>query len=144
MRRIAASAGVTVASRIATLSEYDRKVTEAAKSVSEAEAEARRLRGTLLERSRAVNRINVVKESLLPGMWIESWKDGKIVVRAWIDRVKDKVPAGKTIGEYVVDRLKMKGALVEAVKILDISKLGAQGRGNEAQIEQFTLEVKFK
>ena len=133
-----------VASRIATLSEYDRKVTEAAKSVSEAEAEARRLRGTLLERSRAVNRINVVKESLLPGMWIESWKDGKIVVRAWIDRVKDKVPAGKTIGEYVVDRLKMKGALVEAVKILDISKLGAQGRGNEAQIEQFTLEVKFK
>ena len=133
-----------VASRIATLSEYDRKVTEAAKSVSDAEAEARRLRGTLFERSRAVNRLNVVKESLLPGMWIENWKDGKIVVRAWIDRVKDKVPAGKTIGEYVVDRLKMKGALVEAVKILDISKLGAQGRGNEAQIEQFTLEVKFK
>ena len=133
-----------VASRIATLSEYDRRVTEATKSVSDAEAEARRLRGTLLERSRAVNRLNVVKESLLPGMWIESWKDGKIVVRAWIDRVKDKVPAGKTIGEYVVDRLKLKGALVEAVKILDISKLGAQGRGNEAQIEQFTLEVKFK
>ena len=133
-----------VAARVSRLSDYDRKVTEAAKAESGAEAEARRLRGTLLERTRAVNRLAIVKASLLPGMWVESWKDGRIVVRAWTDRVKDKVPAGKTMGEYVVDRLKMKGALVEAVKILDISKLGAQGRGNEAQIEQFTLEVKFK
>ena len=58
------------------------------------------------------------------------------------------VPQGKTTGECVVERLKTKG-LVEAVKILDISKFGAtdaqeRGKKGDEQIEQFTLEVKFK
>ena len=131
-----------VAARISSLSSFDAKVTAASRAAASAQADAERLRATLLERSRAMHRLNVVRASLLDGMWIESWKDGRITVRAWIDRVKGKAPAGKTIGEFVVDRLKTKGA-AEEVKILDISRIGA-AKGGDGQIEQFTLEVKFK
>ena len=131
-----------VATRISSLSSFDAKVTAATRAAASAQADAERLRATLLERSRAMHRLNVVRASLLDGMWIESWKDGRITVRAWIDRIKGKAPAGKTIGEFVVDRLKTKGA-AEEVKILDISRIGA-AKGGDGQIEQFTLEVKFK
>ena len=131
-----------VAARISSLSSFDAKVTAATRAAAAAQADAERLRATLLERSRAMHRLNVVRASLLDGMWIESWKDGRITVRAWIDRVKGKAPAGKTTGEFVVDRLKTKGA-AEEVKILDISRIGA-AKGGDGQIEQFTLEVKFK
>ena len=131
-----------VATRISSLSSFDAKVTAATRAAAAAQADAERLRATLLERSRAMHRLNVVRASLLDGMWIESWKDGRITVRAWIDRVKGKAPAGKTTGEFVVDRLKTKG-VVEEVKILDISRIGA-AKGGDGQIEQFTLEVKFK
>lgn len=131
-----------VAARISSLSSFDAKVTAASRAAASAQADAERLRATLLERSRAMHRLNVVRASLLDGMWIESWKDGRITVRAWIDRVKGKAPAGKTTGEYVVDRLKAKG-VADEVKILDISRIGAV-KGGDGQIEQFTLEVKFK
>lgn len=131
-----------VATRISSLSSFDAKVTAATKASAAAQAGAERLRATLLERSRAMHRLNVVRASLLDGMWIESWKDGRITVRAWIDRVKGKAPAGKTTGEFVVDRLKTKG-VADEVKILDISRIGA-AKGGDGQIEQFTLEVKFK
>ena len=131
-----------VATRISSLSSFDAKVTAATRAAASAQADAERLRATLLERARAMHRLNVVRASLLDGMWIESWKDGRITVRAWIDRVKGKAPAGKTTGEFVVDRLKTKGA-AEEVKILDISRIGA-AKGGDGQIEQFTLEVKFK
>ena len=131
-----------VAARISSLSSFDSKVTAASRAAASAQADAERLRATLLERSRAMHRLNVVRASLLDGMWIESWKDGRITVRAWIDRVKGKAPAGKTTGEYVVDRLKAKG-VADEVKILDISRIGAV-KGGDGQIEQFTLEVKFK
>ena len=42
----------------------------------------------------------------------------------------------------MVDRLKTKG-VADEVKILDISRIGAV-KGGDGQIEQFTLEVKFK
>ena len=131
-----------VAARISSLSSFDSKVTAASRAAASAQADAERLRATLLERSRAMHRLNVVRASLLDGMWIESWKDGRITVRAWIDRVKGKAPAGKTTGEYVVDRLKAKG-VADEVKILDISRIGAV-KGGDGQIEQFTLEVKFR
>ena len=131
-----------VAARISSLSSFDAKVTAASRAAASAQADAERLRATLLERSRAMHRLNVVRASLLDGMWIESWKDGRITVRAWIDRIKGKAPAGKTTGEYVVDRLKAKG-VADEVKILDISRIGAV-KGGDGQIEQFTLEVKFK
>ena len=131
-----------VATRISSLSSFDAKVTAATRAAAAAQADAERLRATLLERSRAMHRLNVVRASLLDGMWIESWKDGRITVRAWIDRIKGKAPAGKTTGEYVVDRLKAKG-VADEVKILDISRIGAV-KGGDGQIEQFTLEVKFK
>ena len=131
-----------VAARISSLSSFDSKVTAASRAAASAQADAERLRATLLERSRAMHRLNVVRASLLDGMWIESWKDSRITVRAWIDRVKGKAPAGKTTGEYVVDRLKAKG-VADEVKILDISRIGAV-KGGDGQIEQFTLEVKFK
>ena len=131
-----------VAARISSLSSFDSKVTAASRAAASAQADAERLRATLLERSRAMHRLNVVRASLLDGMWIESWKDGRITVRAWIDRIKGKAPAGKTTGEYVVDRLKAKG-VADEVKILDISRIGAV-KGGDGQIEQFTLEVKFK
>ena len=135
-RRAAVSA---VASK---LSAMDKKVESAEKAANEAEKEAEDFRKLLVGRSVAIHRLSAIKDSLLPGMWIEKWsEDGKITVRFWRDKVKDKLPEGtKTVGEYVVDRVKAKGvALKDGVSILDMSTLGSK-----SQVDQFTLEVKFK
>ena len=86
----------------------------------------------------AVQRVNAVRSSLAPGMWIERWDKDRVTVRYWKDRIK--VTAGKTAGELVVDKLKGKPSVVpESVKIADMSVIGKEG-----QVEQFTIEVKFK
>ena len=71
-------------------------------------------------------------------MWIERWEPGKVTIRSWKDRVKGENK--KTAGEIVVDKLKGR-PIVEpgSVKISDMSAIGADG-----QVEQFTVEVKFK
>ena len=103
-----------------------------------AETEAESLRKLLVARAAAAQRLNAVRDSLLPGMWIERWDDGRLTVRYWRDRVKGA--SGKTPGELVIDKLKGRPCIdADAVKISDMSVIG-----KDAQVEQFTVEVKFK
>ena len=96
------------------------------------------MRKLLAERSVAVERVNAVRGSLVPGMWIEKWEENRVTVRYWKDRVK--LAGGKTAGETVVDKLKGKSVVDQGgVKILDMSTVG-----KDAQVEQFTVEMKFK
>jgi len=60
-------------------------------------------------------------------------------VRYWKDAAKPS--PGKTPGELVVDKLKGKPAVIDpaSVKISDMSAVG-----KNAQVAQFTVELKFK
>ena len=143
-------AAVVVAQRDAiqarsdTLVNFDKKVTAAQKRVEEAQAEADRFRELLSSRATAVQRLTAVRESLVPGMWIEKWEKDRVVIRYWKDRVKTEV-GQKTVGERVVEKLKGKAAVASGadgkklVKIADMSAIGKDG-----QVEQVTIEVKFK
>ena len=101
------------------------------------------MRKLLAARSVAVDRVNAVRGSLAPGMWIEKWEEGRVTVRYWKDRIKAE--AGKTVGERVVEKLKGKAVVAvgadgkKSVKIADMSSIG-----KDAQVEQITIEVKFK
>ena len=129
--------------RVNALAAFDKKVTAAQGRVSAAQAEAEELRTLLASRSTAVQRLNAVRDSLVPGMWIEKWEADRIVVRYWTDVVKGE--GGKTVGERVVEKLKAKAVVAadasgkKLVKIADMSSVG-----KDAQVEQVTIEVKFK
>ena len=130
--------------RADALGTFDKKVTAAAAKVETAKAEAEKFRRLLAARSTAVQRVNAVRDSLIPGMWIEKWEADRIAIRYWKDRIKAE-SGQKTVGERVVEKLKSK-AVVDSdasgkklVKIADMSTIGKDG-----QVEQFTIEVKFK
>ena len=126
-----------------TLSTFDKKVTAAQAKVDAAQAEAAEFGNLLAARSTAVQRLNAVRDSLIPGMWIEKWEADRVVIRYWKDRIKAE--AGKTVGERVVEKLKGKSVVAagadgkKSVKIADMSSIG-----KDAQVEQITIEVKFK
>ena len=127
-----------VQAKVDGLASFDKKVSEATKQLEAEKAEAEGLRALMDSRSKAVQRLNDVRSSLAPGMWIEKWEDGRILIRGWKDRVKGA--DGKTAGELVVDKLKGKSSVADGgVKISDMFAIGPKG-----QLEQFTLEVKFK
>ena len=128
---------------VSTLSTFDKKVTAAQAKVDAAQAEATEFGDLLASRSTAVQRLNAVRDSLIPGMWIEKWEADRVVIRYWKDRIKAE--AGKTVGERVVEKLKGKAVVAagadgkKSVKIADMSSIG-----KDAQVEQITIEVKFK
>lgn len=128
-----------VATTVSALSAVDREITAAAKELDAAKSEATALKDLMLSRSAAVQRLNAVREALLPGMWIEKWSnDGRITIRSWSDRVKGA--NGKTVSETVVEKLKGKSAIDStSIKIVEQVRLGKGG-----ELEQFTVEVKFK
>ncbi|MBQ0033326.1 MAG: type IV pilus assembly protein PilM [bacterium] len=124
--------------RADALANFDKKVTAAQGKVEAAQAGAESFRGLLSSRASAVQRLNAVRDSLLPGMWIEKWADDRIVIRYWKDRIKST--PGKTVGERVVDKLKSRPVVDrDRVRIADMSAVGKDG-----QVEQVTIEVKFK
>ena len=129
--------------RADALNSLDKKVTAAAAKVAEAQTEAESFRKLLAARAVAAQRINAVRDSLAPGMWIDKWSDDRIVIRYWKDRIRTE--AGKTAGERVVEKLKGKAVVAsdadgkKAVKIADMSAIGKDGL-----VEQVTIEVKFK
>ena len=124
--------------RADSLVRFDKKVTAAQAKVEAARIEAERFRGLLASRASAVQRLNAVRDSMIPGMWIEKWSDDRIVIRYWKDRIKQA--QGKTVGERVVDKLKSKAVVdKDRVRIADMSAIGKDG-----QVEQVTIEVKFK
>ncbi len=122
-----------------SLGAVDREIVNANKELESVKAQADALRSLMVARSSAVQRMNAVRESLLPGMWIEKWSsDGKITIRSWRDRVKGA--NGKTVSEIVVEKLKGKAVVdPSTIKITDMSTIGKNG-----DLEQFTVEVKFK
>ena len=128
---------------VSALSSFDKKVTAAQAKVDAAQAEAEKFRRLLASRSSAVQRLNAVRDSLVPGMWVEKWAADRIVIRYWKDRVKAE--AGKTVGERVVEKLKGKAVVAtgadgkKCVKIADMAAVG-----KESQVVQVTIEVKFK
>jgi type IV pilus assembly protein PilM len=127
-----------VAAKVGTLKSFDRKVKAAEEKFAAASAEAEAARKLLVARSVAVERVNAVRGSLAPGMWIEKWDGNRVTIRYWKDRVK--VSGGKTAGETVVDKLKGKNVIDrDGVKIMDMSTVG-----KDASVEQFTVELKFK
>ena len=130
--------------RADSLASFDKKATAAQERVETAQADAELFRKLLSARSSAVQRLNAVRDSLAPGMWIEKWDADRIAIRYWKDRVKSE-KGQKTVGERVVEKLKGKQVVdsdasgKKLVKIADMSAIGKDG-----QVEQFTIEVKFK
>ena len=126
-----------VATRVDALDALDKKVKAATEKLEAAEGEAETLRRLLLGRCAAVQRLNAVRSSLTPGMWIEKWGEDRIFVRYWKDRVKGA--SGKTPGELVVDKLKSRPIIAkDSVKIADMSAIGKDG-----PVVQVTIELKF-
>ncbi len=124
--------------KLDSLSKFDREVKAAQEAEAEATAAAEKVRQLMNSRALAVQRLNAVRSSLLPGMWIDKCDATKVTIRYWKDRVK--VSTGKTVSETVVDKLKRQTVLDgQSVKIADMSSVGADG-----QLEQFTVEMKLK
>ncbi len=136
------------------LRRMDGQIKTAQQEVTAVKAEADKFRARLLSRSTSVRALAAVCRALSPqinkneGLWIEKWEPGKVTIRGWSDRVKDLVNrdaqknSGKqrTASEIVVERLKSNPSVdPESVKISDMSTLG---RNDE--VEQFTVEMKFK
>ena len=115
-----------------------KKITAAATALQADRAAAEQIGAQLARRSATLQALNAVRNSLVPGMWIQKWEPGRITIRYWKDRVK--ADGGKTVGERVVEKLKGKTVVVpESVKIADMSAVGKDG-----PVEQVTIEVKFK
>ena len=128
-----------VQAKVSKLEKLDKKVAGAQAELDAAKAEAEALRGMLAHRAMAVQRVNAVRTSLNPGMWISSWEGGRVTVRYWKDNAK-AASGGKTASETFVDKLKSKPAVdAKSVRISDMSSVGTGGI-----VEQFTVEVKFK
>ena len=131
-----------VKARSESLKNFDGRVKKATGEFESVQAEAESLRKLLASRSAATVAMNAVRSSLLPGMWIEKWADGKVTIRGWKDRIRKSMESvkGKTAGELVAERLRGKAAVDPAtVKISDMSSIGKDGL-----VEQFTVELKFK
>jgi len=127
-----------VEGKVAQLESFDKRV-KAAEEVLASEAAAAQAVGEQLSaRSAVLQQLMAVRESMMPGMWIEKWENGRISLRYWKDRIK--VDGGKTVGERVVEKLKGKAAVDrDSVKISDMSAIGKDGA-----VVQVTIEVRFK
>ena len=124
--------------KVNALSRFDGQVKAAEKELAAETASADAVRSLLFARVGAVLRLNDVKAALAPGMWLHRCSPDRVTVRYWKDRVKSS--GGKTPGELVVEKLKGRPVIVpESVKISDMSEVG-----KDAQVVQFTVELKFK
>lgn len=127
-----------VSARVTTIKKYDTAITKAQKELDEAKATADQLKSIMASRGAAVQRLNAVKNSLKPGMWISAWGEDSVTIRYWKDRVT--AVAGKTVSETVATTLKTKpGVDPESVKISNMTSIGTDGSA-----EEFTVKVKFK
>ena len=125
--------------RVDSLSKFDKQVKAGEDALAAEVAGADAVKHLLFARAAAAYRMNAVRSSLLPGMWVQRQDADRIVVRYWKDRIKNTA-GGKTPGEVVVKNLRGKTAVdPESVKISDMSAIG-----KDAQVVQFTVELKFK
>ena len=137
-----------VRGKVTSLKGYEDGMKKAGAEVDAAREKADALKALVLSRSLPVVRMNAVRGALANGMWIEKWEDDRVTVRGWkndIDEIVEKDAAAnggkhRTASEIVVARLKGSAAVdPDGVKISDMSAIGKNG-----DIEQFTVELKFK
>ena len=148
------SADVTAAveesldAKVTGLKNYEKKIKAADEAVEGAKAKSDALKALIASRSAPVVRMNAVRGALAQGMWIEKWEGDKVTIRGWADDIeaiveKDAASNGnkrRTASEIVAAKLKGSAAVdPEGVKISDMSTIGKNG-----DIEQFTVELKFK
>ena len=135
-------------SKVTNLKNFEKKLKAADESVAAAKAKADSVKALIASRSLPVVRLNAVRGALAPGMWIEKWEDGKVTIRGWADDLARLVESDaasngnkrRTPSEIVVAKLKGSAAVdATGVKISDMSTIGRTG-----DIEQFTVELKFK
>ena len=121
------------------LAGFEKKVKAAEDRLAGDLASAETFRALVAGRTSAAQRLLAVRNALSPFMWIERWEQGRLTVRYWKDAAK--TPSGKTPGEIFVDKLKGRPAVIDpaSVKIADMSAVG-----KNAQVAQFTVELKFK
>lgn len=147
-RDVSSAVEESVQGRISTLKGYEEGLKKADAAVEAERAKADALKALVLSRSVPVVRLNAVRGALANGMWIEKWEADRVTIRGWKDDLdaiveKDAAANGgkhRTASEIVVARLK--GSAVvdsDGVKISDMSAIGKNG-----DIEQFTVELKFK
>ena len=137
-----------VEGRVSSLRSCEESLKKTVAAVDAARAKADAIRELVLSRSRPVVRLNAVRGALAGGMWIEKWNDDRVTIRGWKDTMeeiveKDAAANGgkrRTASEIVVARLKGSAAVdPEGVRISDMSAIGKNG-----DIEQFTVELRFK
>ena len=127
-----------VEAKVNVLKKFDAQVKSAEKELASEIACADAVRDLLFSRAKTSLRINAVRASLAPGMWVHRFSPEMVTVRYWKDRVKGS--DGKTPAELVAEKIKGKPVVVpESVKISDMSEVG-----KSAQVVQFTVELKFK
>ncbi len=125
------------------------KIAAGEKAVAAAKEEADKIGALLFDREKTVIRMRLVELALAPGMWIESWEGNKVTIRGWKDKLDELVKSDaeanggkqRTASEIVVSKLKGRKELIEDedVKISDMKAIGRNGN-----VEQFTVEIKFK
>ena len=134
--------------KVSALKGYEDGLKKANAAVDAAREKADTVRALVASRSMPVVRMNAVRAALANGMWIEKWEDNRVTIRGWKDDIdgvveKDATANGgkhRTASEIVVARLKGSAAIdPEGVKISDMTAIGKNG-----DIEQFTVELKFK
>lgn len=137
-----------VNARVSALKGFETKLKSAEKEVEEAKEAADTLRSLIRARFSACARLGAVRSALGQGMWIEKWEPGRVTVRGWKDQLERVIAANaqanggrrQTASEIVAGKLKGNAAVdPESVKISDMSAIG-----KKAELEQFTVELKFK
>ena len=145
---VSAAVQESLQSKVSSLKGYEDGLKKANAAVDAAREKADVIKALVASRSQPVLRMNAVRAALANGMWIEKWDDNRVTIRGWKDDIdavveKDATANGgkhRTASEIVVARLKGSAAIdPEGVKISDMSAIGKNG-----DIEQFTVELKFK
>ena len=127
-----------VQEKVNILKKFDGQVKAAEKELAAEVANADAVHKLLFARIKTPGQINAIRSSLAPGMWLHRFSPERVTVRYWKDRVKGA--DGKTPAELVAEKLKGKLPVVpESVKISDMSEVG-----KNAQVVQFTVELKFR
>ena len=140
--RVAEDEIAAVEGRSRELQRFDKLIKAARADEQEAVASADAMKATLLTRGKAARRFDAVRKAIESRpLWIESWDGDKITVRGWKNEIEARVKENRTVSEIVAEDLKHNVDVIvpESVKITEMTTLGKGGN-----IEQFTVEVKFK
>jgi type IV pilus assembly protein PilM len=150
---------------------WKKKIASAQKKVDEEASRSDELQAKIWARSKVLSRLDAVRQSLIPGMWIKEWTNAEvkadpsakaapvaferavITIRGWQDAMSEAEKSwaqsnkSQTVAEIVQNNLKNKTKVVDGgkVKIVGqktISKKDVKGTSKNEVVE-FTLQVDF-